>query len=418
MATATEYRVVLRKPHAEQRRFIDSTAKRKVIRAGRRGGKTCGIAILAVKEFLAGRRVLYATPTQEQVGAFWYEVKTALAEPIDAGVFRANESAHTIYLPRSKQRIRAKTAWNADTLRGDYADVLILDEFQLMSEDAWEVVGAPMLMDNDGDAVFIYTPPSLRSRSASKATDKRHAAKLFKKAKADTTGRWATFHFASKSNPHISRDALAEIAQDMTAIAYRQEIEAEDIEDAPGALWKRDMFKRVDVLPKDVRLVKCVVGVDPTGSSEGDEAGLVVDALGSDGVFYLLADGSRHGSPEQWARAAVNLYEAHKADRLVAETNFGGDMVKFTIRAVDASVPVHVVHASRGKAVRAEPIVALYEQGKVVHVGAFPELEDEMCQWDPGDPRAKSPNRIDAHVWAMSFLAGKNHVQQKAKVYS
>ena len=413
-----ELRVTLRRPHPEQRLFIESRAKRKVIRAGRRGGKTCGIAILAVKAFLAGRRVLYATPTQEQVGAFWFEVKRALAAPIDAGVFRANESTHTIELPGTQQRIRAKTAWNSDTLRGDFCDLLIMDEFQLMAEDAWDLVGAPMLMDNDGDAVFIYTPPSLHSRSASKASDKRHAAKMFKKAEADQTGRWATFHFASASNPHISRDALAEISQDMTAIAYRQEIEAEDIEDAPGALWNRLMFMRLRAVPEDVKLVKCAVGVDPTGSATGDEAGIVTDALGSDGNYYLLADNSRHGSPEQWATSAVNAYDAHQADKLVAESNFGGDMVKFTIRTVNPDVPVLIVHASRGKAVRAEPIVALYEQGKVIHVGAFAELEDEMCQWDPGDPHSKSPNRLDAHVWALSFLSGKNHVQRKSRVYN
>ena len=101
--------------------------------------------------------------------------------------------------PGSDQRIRAKTAWNADTLRGDYADLLILDEWQLMNEEAWEVVGAPMLLDNNGDAVFIYTPPSLHSRSTSKARDPRHAAKLFQRAQADTTGRWEVFHFTSQS---------------------------------------------------------------------------------------------------------------------------------------------------------------------------------------------------------------------------
>jgi hypothetical protein len=415
---ASEYQVHLRKPHTMQREFIESTAKRKVIRAGRRGGKTCGIAILAVKAFLAGRRVLYATPTQEQVVAFWHEVKRALAGPIDAGMFRSNESTHTIELPKTQQRIRAKTAWNSDTLRGDFADLLIMDEFQLMAEDAWDLVGAPMLMDNDGDAVFIYTPPSLRSRSASKAIDKRHAAKMFKKAEADTTGRWATFHFASAMNPHISKDALAEISQDMTAIAYRQEIEAEDIEDAPVALWNRGLFKRLSAIPADVKLVRCVVGVDPTGSVAGDEAGIVTDALGSDGNYYLLADNSRQGSPEQWARSAINAYEFHKADKLVAESNYGGDMVKSTIRNVKPDVPVLIVHASRGKAVRAEPIVALYEQGKVIHVGNYPELEDEMCQWDPGDSRSKSPNRIDAHVWAMTYLAGKLRSQKKAGVYN
>lgn len=124
-------------PHPRQRDFIDSPVKRKVIRAGRRGGKTVGIAIYAVQRFLAGKRVLYAAPTSEQIDRFWKEVTRALQEPIDRKVFKKNETDHTIELINTEQRIRAKTAWNADTLRGDYADELLMDEYQLMDETAW-----------------------------------------------------------------------------------------------------------------------------------------------------------------------------------------------------------------------------------------------------------------------------------------
>ena len=399
---ATEVLVRLRRPHAEQQRFIDSRAKRKVIRAGRRGGKTVGIAILAVNEFLKGRRVLYATPTAEQIATFWFEVKRALGDAIDQGLFTKNESVHTIERPGAKQRIRAKTAWNADTLRGDYADLLILDEFQLMAEDAWELVGAPMLMDGDGDAVFIYTPPSLHAKSMSKARDKKYAAQLYKKAAADTTGRWAAFHFSSDKNPHISKVALAAIAADMTSLSFRQEIMAEDVDEAPGARWKRENIRHIDRVPPEVLLVRVVTGVDPTGTREGDEAGIVTPAKGSDSNYYVIADDSRHGSPDEWARAATLAYHAHSGDRIVAEKNFGGEMVEFVLQTVDPSVPVKMVSASRGKAVRAEPVAALYEQGKVFHVGRLDALEDEMCQWVPGD--AKSPNRLDALVWGITDL--------------
>src|SRR5690606_35504316 len=136
-----------RTPHAEQQRFIDSDAKRKIIRAGRRGGKTTGIAILALQAFMDGKRVLYATPTAEQVDAFWYEITLACAEAIERKLLYKNESRHIIEVPGTKNRLRAKTAWNANTLRGDFGDLLIFDEYQLMNEDAWGVVGAPMLMD-------------------------------------------------------------------------------------------------------------------------------------------------------------------------------------------------------------------------------------------------------------------------------
>jgi len=157
-----QIKIETKRPHEKQFKFINSNAKRKVVRAGRRGGKTVGMSIQAVRAFLGDKengilpkRVLYAAPTQDQVDRFWHEVVSALLPAIDAGVFYKNETKHIVEKAGTEQRIRAKTAWSSDTLRGDYADLLILDEWQLMNEDAWELVGAPMLLDNDGDAVFI-----------------------------------------------------------------------------------------------------------------------------------------------------------------------------------------------------------------------------------------------------------------------
>jgi hypothetical protein len=402
---STEYTITLPTPHAKQLEFINSKAKRVVIRAGRRGGKTVGMAIYAVEQFLAGKRVLYAAPTTDQVGRFWTTVTGALMEPITGGVFRKNETEHIIELSGTEQRIRAKTAWNSDSLRGDYADVLILDEWQLMNEDAWELVGAPMLLDNNGDAVFIYTPPSLHSRSVTKANDPQHAAKLWARAKADTRGRWAAFHFTSHDNPHISKTALSDITNDMTALAYRMEIMAEDVNEAPGALWTRAIIEagRVSKHPDFSRVV---VAVDPSATSGGDEAGIITaGATRTD--FYPIADDSLQGSPLAWATAAVTAYHRHKADLLVAESNNGGEMVELTIHTVDPSVRVKLIHASRGKATRAEPVSALYQQGRGHHLGSFPALEDELCLWIPGDA---SPNRLDALVWAATELIQNDSV--------
>jgi phage terminase large subunit-like protein len=358
------------------------------------------MAIFAVKRFLEGRRVLYATPTEDQIGAFWYEVKRALQDAIDARVFIKNETMHYVELAGTKQRIRAKTAYNSDTLRGDFADVLILDEWQLMDEDAWGTVGAPMLLDNDGDAIFIYTPPSLNSRSVSKAKDPRHAAKMFRAAQEDTSGRWAAFTFPSSDNPHLSKNALQEIAQDMTALAYRQEVLAEDVDEAPGALWTRGMIEggRVGIYPE---LDYVVIGVDPSATSGGDEAGVIV-AGRADQSYYIIADHTIQGSPLTWAGKAIDAFMLNKANIIVAESNQGGEMVSQTIHNIDKDVPVKLVFASRGKATRAEPISALYERGLVHHVGHFYALEDEMCMWVPGD---KSPNRMDALVWALTELS-------------
>ena len=398
----------LREPHPEQRRFIESIAKRKVIRAGRRGGKTVGVAILAVLGFLAGRRILYATPTQEQLDRFWHEVKAALQAPIDAGQLYKNETLHIIERVGTENRIRAKSAWNDDTLRGDYADLLLLDEYQLMAETAWGNVGAPMLLDNDGDAVFIYTPPSLHSRSVSKARDKRHAAKLYKRAEKDKRGRWAAFHFHSRANPHLSASALDEITDDMTALAYRQEIEAEDLEAMPGALWTPELIDSLRVAEAP-RLTRIVVGVDPSGAADGNACGIVAAGSGPCNCLgyvemhgFVLADGTIQASPGVWAGAAVNLYQRLKADALVAEANFGGEMVARTIETIPGAPSVKLVTASRGKAQRAEPVAAHYEHHRVHHIGSFPELEDEMCSWAPGT--VYSPNRMDAMVWAVTEL--------------
>jgi Terminase RNaseH-like domain len=400
--------------HPKQNAFIHSEAKRKIIRAGRRSGKTTGSAVLGVMQFLDGRRVLYATPTAEQIARFWSEIKTALEDAIRAGVFIKNETFHTIELPGTEQRIGAKTAWNADTLRGDYADLLILDEWQLMNEDTWEIVGAPMLLDNDGDAVFIYTPPSLHSRSVSKANDPLHAAKLFKRMEQDTSGRSETFSFSSHDNPHISVHALSEITKDMTHLAYRQEILAEDVEDVLGALWKHSTID-VGRVREHPDLSRVVVGVDPPGGVT--ECGIVVAGTAlcscrgkAEFHAFVIEDSSIKAPPDVWAASVVSAYRRHEADRVLGETNFGGDMVESTLRTADRTIRYTKVSASRGKAVRAEPISALYEQGKVHHVGYLRAvhdkspglLEDEMCGWVPG--MAKSPNRVDALVWALTHL--------------
>lgn len=390
-------------PHAQQAAFMDSPAKRKIIRAGRRGGKTTGMAIYAVRKFLEGRRVLYAVPTAEQIDRFWSEVTRALREPIEAGVLYKNETRHIIELPGTEQRIRGKTAWNADSLRGDYADELILDEWQLMDESAWGEVGAPMLLDNNGNAVFIYTPPSLLTRSHSKARDPRHAAKMYKAAEADTSGKWAAFHFSSHDNPYISSTALEEIAQDMTALAYQQEIEALDLDEDPRALWNHALIDKYRVASAP-DLVRIVVAVDPPGGST--ECGIVVAGADEYGHAYVLADHSLLGSPLVWGNKVNAAYFEWEADRVLGEKNFGGDMVRHTVRTAEGGQDVAYkdVHASRGKQIRAEPVSAKYERGLVHHVGRpFTALEDEMCGWVPGEGMP-SPNRLDGLVWAITEL--------------
>lgn len=195
----------------------------------------------------------------------------------------------------------------------------------------------------------------------------------------------------------------------------RQELEGEILGDIPGALWTRSSIDdaRVKEAPD---LERVIVAVDPAASSEegSDENGIVGVGLARDedgyARGYVLADRSLRGSPEEWARAAVRLYRELGADRIVAEKNNGGEMVASVIRSVDRSVPITLVHASRGKHVRAEPISALYEQGRVHHVGRHDELEDQMCMFSIDNLRDSnngSPDRVDALVWGLTMLFEK-----------
>jgi len=196
----------------------------------------------------------------------------------------------------------------------------------------------------------------------------------------------------------------------------RQELEGEILDDIPGALWNREDIDRAREREIPENLERILVAVDPATSSESwaDEHGIVVVGLGRDkdgyARGYVLEDGSMRGSPEEWAKKAVHLYRKYSADKIIAEKNQGGEMVEHTIRSIDRQVPVKLVHASRGKVVRAEPISALYEQGRVSHVGRFDKLEDQMCLFSSDFVRNSSngsPDRVDALVWGLTELFDK-----------
>lgn len=190
----------------------------------------------------------------------------------------------------------------------------------------------------------------------------------------------------------------------------RQELDGELIDDVEGALWTRDLIERCRAQAPEA-LARLVVGVDPPASAGGDVCGILVCGLGADGTGYVLGDHSVGGlSPEGWARAVVAAAEAWGADRVVAETNQGGEMVESVLRSVDAALPVQAVKARFGKGMRADPVRARFEAGKAKFAGAFPELEDQLCGLTlhgyegPG----RSPDRADAMVWALAeLLLGK-----------
>jgi phage terminase large subunit-like protein len=207
----------------------------------------------------------------------------------------------------------------------------------------------------------------------------------------------------------------------------RQELDAEILDDMPGALWTHGLIDAARIAahpdhvaalvrpgPAHPELIRVVVAIDPAATSgeHADETGIIVAGRDAAGHGYVLADASGHYPPAEWARIAVAAYHAQHADRIVAEVNNGGDMVEAMLRTTDPDVPFAAVHAAHGKVARAEPVAALYEQGRVHHLGAFAALEDQMCAFSSDfdrDVAGYSPDRVDALVWALTELFLEHH---------
>jgi len=292
------------------------------------------------------------------------------------------------------------SAEEPDQLRGPQHDAAWCDELAAWRyPDAWDQLQMGLRLGTDPRVVVTTTPrptPLVRALALASTT---HV----------TRGR--TRDNARNLAPGVV-DALA--ARYGSTRLGRQELDGEILDDAPGALWRLAMFdaSRVDVAP-DLRRV--VVAIDPavTAHEGSDETGIIVAGVGLDGRVYVLEDLSGTFPAEQWARRAVEAFRRHRADRIVCEVNNGGDLVASVLRAVDRSVPVKQVRATRGKALRAEPVAALYEQGRVSHVGALSRLEDQCASWDPaGDHR--SPDRLDALVWSITELAVRDEAVRVA----
>ncbi len=192
----------------------------------------------------------------------------------------------------------------------------------------------------------------------------------------------------------------------------RQELDGEFIDDVPDGLFRRRLIEAARIAPRETpQLQRIVVAVDPPASATADDSccGIVVAGRAANGHMYVLRDASvERAQPLQWARAVLAAFERHRADRIVAEVNQGGDMVEALIRQIAPDAPFSPVRATRGKAVRAEPVAALYEQGRVHHVGALPELEDQLTDFEHLLERGSSPDRADALVWAITALVASS----------
>lgn len=282
-----------------------------------------------------------------------------------------------------------------DQLRGPEHDTALVDELAKYkyAQDCWDNLQFGMRV-GDAPRVMVTTTP--------------RPIPIVREVLKDPTTvitRGSTFDNAA----NLPAVFLARVRQKYEGTRLgRQELFAEVLDDLPGALWTRAMLEKAFARSAP-EMRRVVVAVDPSGTrgaeDDGDSIGIVVAGVGIDGRGYVLADRTCKLSPDGWGRQAVEAARTFKADRIVAERNFGGAMVEHVIRTVDPKASFKEVTASRGKVARAEPVAALYEQGRVSHVGAFPDLEDQMVNIDAGGYVGNgSPDRADALVWALTEL--------------
>lgn len=361
--------------------------------AGRGAGKTRTAA-----EWLAWQASHYPKTRWAIVAPTYSDARDTCAEGESGiiNILRAygtlkdyNRSIGEIFLTNGS-RIKLFSGEEPDRLRGPQFHGGWFDELAAFKyPETWDQYQFGLRLGTHPQTIVTTTP---RPTKLIKDLIKREGVRVI---------RGSTFDNAK----NLAASALAELKlrYENTRLG-RQELYGEILDDVEGALWTREMIEsaRVNEPPA---LVRIVVGVDPavTNNENSDQTGIVAAGISGDGHYYVLDDKSLNASPDAWARVAVELYQERKADRIIAETNNGGDMVILLMQQVDRSVSTKKVTATRGKALRAEPISALYEQGRVHHVGLFQELETQMCEWTPTSN--ESPDRLDALVWALTELS-------------
>jgi len=360
--------------------FLRSAARFRFFIGGVGSGKTRAGCLEALKQPIRSIGMVIA-PTYPMLRDATLRTFVDLAQRAEM-LKSWNKSDMTATLTDGKL-VLFRSADDPDRLRGPNLGWFYLDEAAMMSADAWMVMIGRLRLA-PGRAWATSTPRGMN-----------WLAKL-----VQSGPDYQLITSSTRENRYLPAEFVATLERTYTSRMARQEIEGQFLDDVPGALWTRQNLDetRVSTMPD---LVRIVVGVDPSATSGGDMCGIVVAGKGSDGHGYILDDRTIQGSPSAWAHEAVSAFHRHSADRLVAESNNGGEMVALTIKTVKDAPVVKLVHASRGKLTRAEPIAALYEQRKIHHVGVYAPLEDELCSYDG---TGNSPNRLDALVWALTEL--------------
>ncbi|ABC64900.1 DNA-packaging protein [Erythrobacter litoralis] len=343
------------------------------------------------------------------VGASLVEVRSVMVEG-ESGVLAASPGALAPEFEPSLRRLQwpngaqafLYSAGEPESLRGPQHTHAWCDEIAkwdnagLRALAAWDNLQMGMRLGDHPRVLATTTPRTVALMQRLYAEVESGAVVLAQGKTEDNAGVLPTAYFEAMLDQYGA-----------TSLG-RQELEGEMLEEVDGALWSRALLEQCRTAGTGAERIRVVVGVDPPASSSGDACGIVVAAKLNDGNAEVLADCSvEKASPETWARAVSNAAKAWQVDRIVAEANQGGAMVRSVLHAANVSLPVKLVHASRGKAARAEPVAALYEAGRVRHAGLLAKLEDELCGLMAGggyEGPGRSPDRADALVWALSEL--------------
>lgn len=378
-----------------------------LVLAGRGWGKTlCGAHDIAhYALWNPESRIGVIAPTYSDARDTCVEGESGLLRVLPpSAVVKWNRSMGEMWLFNGS-RIKLFSADQPERLRGPQHHRVWCDELGAWpNREAFDQLWFGLRLGRDPRVVITTTP-----RNNDMIRD------LFKRKNADVyLTRGKTTDNAENLSPHVLKQLTERYAGTRLG---RQELDAELLTDTEGAIWKREQIDllRVQTVPE---LRRVVVAIDPALSSGAgsDETGIVAAGRGVDGLLYVLADWSGRMTPENWAERAVMLYQDMRAQMIVAEVNAGGDLVEKILRQVAPAVLFKPVRALRGKHERALPVAALYEQGRVRHVGALSQLEDQMCRFSAGQADGKSPDRVDALVWALLELSDIARGEPKIRI--
>ena len=363
-----------------------------VILAGRGWGKTrCGAELV--------RQWVKTFPLVNLIGATADDARDIMIEGESGLLAICPKSERPRYLPSKRQlswpngaKSLIFTADEPERLRGKQSQKIWCDEVgSWRYPESWDQAMMGLRLGDLPQAVVTTTPKPIPLVKQLIADPRNHVT------------RGSTYDNRANLAPTFYSKVISKY--EGTRLG-RQELNAEILEDVEGALWQQMWIERGRVR-KAPQLQRVVVAIDPAGTHKpkSDQTGICVAGLGDDGEYYVLHGYGYRLSPQGWATRALDLYDQYEADRIIGEVNNGGEMVESTVRNVREEAPFTQIHASRGKALRAEPIAALYEQNRVHHVGIHPELEEQMCTFPVAN---EHDDIIDALVYALTELSGES----------